>query len=310
MYDTVNFRLDREGAGQTDFLCETSNHIKITGEHLFNGEPVLTGTLDNLKVTINQNSVKVGGGSLCKFVLGDNIQTAGRKETEQAIQKISDTLHLPFDRAEVTRMDLAQNFIMRNQLTVYFSHLGNAQYYTRFEQPDSLYYMNGKRDLVFYNKVKEVTAKREPVPEIYKGRNALRFEMRFKKRLREQFKRSKVSADLLYKEKFYMLLLDKYYSEYKAIQKINMMETDFKRVKTRRDLYQIGLMALIQKEGGILAMEQKINELAQAGKITKKQVYDLRQAVREACNNEVVTVKSEAMQELDQKVKEAIRFYR
>ncbi len=90
MYDTVNMRLDHT-ATKTDFLAETSNHIKIIGEHLYNGQPAVTGMIENLKVTINERGVKVGGGSLCRFILGDNIQVAGRQETQRAIEKISDT---------------------------------------------------------------------------------------------------------------------------------------------------------------------------------------------------------------------------
>lgn len=310
MFDTVNLRLSSDEVKGTDLLSEIPNHFEVTSESMYQTGPSVSGYIDNLKVTVNERGIRVGNGSLCKYYLGDNFQTIGRQDTQKAIQKISDTLHLPFDRAHVTRLDIAQNLILKHPLPVYFNHLGTAQYYTRFEQPDSVYYSNSKRKLVFYNKVKEITAKREPVPELYRGRNALRFEMRLEKRLREQFKRKEVTANLLFDEKFYIKLIDWWFDEYQNIQKINAMETDLSNVKTKRDLYNIGLLALVQKEGGPMAIKKKIDEMYQTGQISRKQVYDLKQAVKDALSNETSQKQSEAIKELDKKIKQAVRFYR
>ncbi|RCW31383.1 phage/plasmid replication protein [Marinilabilia salmonicolor] len=176
MFDTINLRLSSDEVKGTDLLSEIPNHFEVTSESMYQTGPSVSGYIGNLRVSVNERGVKVGNGSLCKYYLGDNLQTIGRQDTQKAIQKISDTLHLPFDRAHVTRLDIAQNLILKHPLPVYLNHLGTAQYYTRFEQPDSVYYSNSKRRLVFYNKVKEVTARREPIPELYRGRNALRFE--------------------------------------------------------------------------------------------------------------------------------------
>lgn len=309
MFDTVNLRLNSDQIKGTDLLSEIPNYFEVTSESMYQTGPSVTGQIDNLRVTVTERGVKVGN-SLCKYYLGDNLQTIGRQDTEKAIEKISDTLHLPFDRSHVTRLDIAQNLILKHPLPVYLNHLGTARYYTRLEQPDSVYYSNSKRRLVFYNKLKEVAARREPIPELYRGRNALRFEMRLEKRLREQFKRKEVTASLLFEEKFYIKLIDWWFDEYKAIQKINAMETDLSNVKTKRDLYNIGLLALVEKEGGPMAIKKKIDELYQTGEISRKQVYDLKQAVKDALSNETGQKQSEAIRELDQKIKQAVRFYR
>ncbi|RCW29876.1 hypothetical protein DFO77_12571 [Marinilabilia salmonicolor] len=144
----------------------------------------------------------------------------------------------------------------------------------------------------------------------YVGGRWLTFEMRLEKRLREQFKRKEVTANLLFEEKFYIKLIDWWFDEYKAIQKINEMQTDLSTVKTKRDLYNIGLLALVQKEGGPMAIKKKIDELYQTGQISRKQVYDLKQAVKDALSNETGQKQSEAIRELDKKIKQAVRFYR
>src|SRR5690554_1440268 len=114
MYDTINLRLGADDFNGVDFLAETPCYFNVEGSHNYNGEQVVTGTLDNsLKVTVSKRGVRVAGGSFCKWMLGDNLQTLGRKETQQGIERLSDTLHLPFERSQVTKLDIAQNLIMQ-----------------------------------------------------------------------------------------------------------------------------------------------------------------------------------------------------
>ncbi len=311
MFDSVTLKLRQENAKGVDFLSETPCFIDVTGEHLFNGEAVVSGYLDNkLKVSISRHGVKISEGSLCKWFLGDNLQTLGRKETQRAIERLSDSLHLPFEHADVTRLDVAQNLIVRYEPEIYLNHLGAANHYSRFLQTGSLYYQNVKRQLVFYDKTKEQKTKHEIAPEIYQNRKVLRYEMRFKSRLREQFNQPEVKAGLLYNEAFYMGIANKWLSEYKAIQKLNEVSIDFEKMRTKRELYVAGLLSLTEKAGGELAMLEQINEAFKMGKVTKKQAFDLKQAVKEACKADFATVKSEVISELDEKVKQAVRFYR
>ena len=166
------------------------------------------------------------------------------------------------------------------------------------------------RQLVFYDKVKEQKAKHETIPEIYSNRHLLRYEMRFKTRLRQQFNQTEVRASLLYDEPFYMGIINRWYNEYKAIQKINEITLNFAAMRTKREFYKAGLLTLIEKSGGELAMINQINEAYQTSKLTKKEAFDLRQAVKDACKAEFATVESDLIQELNEKVKQSVRFYR
>lgn len=308
MYDSLTLSLSVEVAN-TDFFAETTKHFEVTGEHNFKGAPVVSGSLENLKLTISRSRLKVDG-SICKWYLGNNLQTLGRGDTKQAIEKLSDILHLPMCQANVSRIDLAQNFIMKYEPAVYYNHLGSLQYYSRFLQSNSLYYQNGKRQLVFYDKNKEVIARRGEIPELYNGKQVLRYEMRYKTRLREQFKQPEVKTSLLYDERFYIDIVKRWQEEYNAIQKLNTISLNFESMRTKRELYIAGLATLIEKAGGELAFIEQINEAYKIGKLTKKQAYDMRTAVKEACKSEFTTVESDVIAELNQKVKQVTRFYR
>lgn len=311
MLDTVYFRLLQSEAKDVAFLSEIPRYLDNVGEHYYNDEAVVTGCLDNLKVSVNRYQMKIKDGSLCKWYFGDNYQTMGRGDVQRAIEKLSDTLHLPIAKSFVTRLDLAQNFITKHPPEVYLNHLGVLRYAKRLQEPDGLYYCQTGGRLCFYDKNREHRSHRSQIPDLYAGRNVLRYEQRYTQKIASQLGVDEVTGESLYDEDIYISLLDRWGATYKAINKINDVSLNYEAMKTKKQLYRLGVLALIEKEGGQLQMIEKINENQQRGVISKKQAYDLRTAINEACNiRDGLTVPDEAIQELDKKVNEAIKYYR
>ncbi len=311
MYDTVNFRLLQSKAGSVDFLAETPCYLENVGEHNYNGEMVITGNHKGLRISLNRYQMKIKGGSLCKWYLGDNFQTMGRGDTQRAIESLSDALHVPMGRATVTRLDIAQNFITKHPPEVYFNHLGILKHAERLQMPSGLYYSGNGWKLCFYNKYLEQNKQGEPVPELYKGRNVLRYEQRYTKRIASQLKVCEVTGEMLYNETFYIDTLNRWRDTYKAIPKINDISINFQAMKTKQQLYKMGVLSLTEKAGGQLQMIEQINEAQKRGELTKKQAFDLKQAIKEACKiRDGLTIPNEAIKELDKKVNEAVMYYR
>jgi len=310
MYDNVDFKVRSFEVGGIDFLSQTPLYFDVTGEHCFNGENVITGNLNGLRVSASQRGVNVTDGSLCKWYLGDNFKTMERGDIQRAIEKLSDTLHLPMDKATVSRIDLAQNFIMKYPTEVYFNHLGDNYPSKRLEQPDGLYYSKHDTLLVFYDKVKEQRAKGQTIPELYSNRNTLRYEIRYKARLKDTFKVDRVTGAMLYEEQFYMDIVKRWKKAYKDIKKINDVTLNYEAMAGKKDLYTLALVSFIEQQGGELAMIQQINELFKKGQIKKKQSYDLRQAIKEASRATIATVESDVIKELDKKIEDVVKFYR
>jgi len=310
MYDNLDFKLNINEVKGIDFLSETPLYFDVSGEHCFNGANVITGNLNSFRISVSEIGVNLKDGSLCKYFLGDNFQTLGRGDTKMAIEKLSDTLHLPLQKATVTRIDIAQNYIVRHPTSVYFNHLGNSIYNKRLEQPDGLYYYNSKGLLVFYDKVKEQRAKGQPIPELFSNRNTLRYEMRYKARLKDSFKVDRVTAEMLYNETFYRNIIDQWHKAYKDIQKINDVSLNFEAMKTKKDLYVMGLVSLIDQQGGEIAIKQQINEAFKKGSLSRKQKFDLFIAISEASKATFATIQSDVIQELDKKINESVRNYR
>lgn len=313
MYDTVFFKITGPEVGGVDFLSEIPCHLERVSEHNYNnGYIVIKGDLDGLNVSVSQYRVTVKG-SLCKFYLGDNLQTLGRGDSQKAIERLSDALHLPIDRATVQRLDVGQNLMMKNLPEVYLNHLGLLAKYTRCPmiETGTLYYTQNNKCVCFYDKVKECKKAREPIPELYRGKNVLRYEIRYMGRIPYSFNVPEVTGGMLYDERFYIQALTSWKETYFTINKINDKIINLKMMKTKREFYRMGVLALIERVGGEVKMIALINEALKRGDITKQQAHDLREVTMNACKekSDIVT-KNECIAELDKRVVDAIKYYR
>ena len=311
MYDTINFRLTAEDVCNINFLEETPCYLNNIANHIFSGVPVVTGDLGGLKVVASEWQVKVKDASLCKWYLGDNFQELGRGTTQQAIEKLSDDLHLPMDRATITRLDVGVNIITQHPPATYLNHLGVLANAKRLQQPIGLYYSKRDEVLCFYDKVMECKAHNELLPPLYRGRNVLRYEQRYMHRIHSRLKVPAVTGATLYDEAFYMAVLERFLKAYKVINKINDIKPNFKIMKGRKDFQRMGVLSLIERLGGEIELTNQINEAQQRGELTSKQAYDLRNEVRKACEiKDGFTEPNEQITELDKKISEAVKFYR
>ena len=310
--DTVNLRLTKDDAPDTDFLSETPRYLANIIEHIYSdGNTVLTGDLSGYKVRVSAAAVSVRDCSLCKWYLGDNFKEMTRGDTQKAVIKLSDLLHLPIDRAAVTRLDFALNIIVKHPITVYFEHLGTLNHYTRLlMQTYSLYYRQNTEQFVLYDKVREQKKAGAVIPELFQNRNVLRIEQRYLHRVSNRLKTA-VTGAMLYNEAFYNMLLNRWRDTYNAIVKVNDYELNCNGMKTKKDLYKIGVLSLIERFGGQVNFLAQITDLQIRGELTKQQAYELKTAVKDAMKaKEGLTVESEVITELNDKVKRAVKFYR
>lgn len=310
MYDNIDMKLPIEEAGGVNLLNDIPARLTRCSQTVYdNGSTSITGYNGSLKVRVSEQAVKIQDSSLCKWFLGDNFQGMTRGDVKNSIEKLSDLLHLPMNRADVTRIDVAQNFIMRHEKAVYFDHLGFLQYFQRYQQNNGLYYSNANKTLLFYEKVHEQTDKGQPIPAMYQGRQVLRYEQRYKKRLLQCFNLPELKASTLHDPGFYFDIIDRWRSEYEKIRKINDIQINYSMVKTVKDQAIQAILYYVTQRGGELAVINEIKEAYKRGDLTKKQAHDLRKQVEEACRAETLTACSDVIQELDKKVKESVRFY-
>lgn len=140
--------------------------------------------------------------------------------------------------------------------------------------------------------------------------NVLRYEHRYKSRLPHLLGVNRVTGGMLYDKSFFRNLLQNLIASYQAISKVNDITPNFQAMKTKRDLYVIGVLCFVENFGGELSAIAYIDEARARGDLTAKQAYDLRESIKSACRvKEGLTAASDAIPELDKKIIEAVNYY-
>lgn len=269
----------------------------------------MSGSLGSLSVTASEEGLSLKG-SLPKWYLKDNLHDLSRGDTQRAIEALSDTLHLPIGKALIRRADFACHWLMKYKPNAYYLYFGEAQYYKRLVQPESVYYSNAKRTMLFYDKVAESKSKGVVVPHLFQDRNLLRYELRLMSRLPEQFNKAQVLASDLYDQDFYINLIDKWAEEYQRIYKIPKMSFNATMLEPK-DIFTQLLLSKIQEMGGSDAIVGIIEEARHKGQFKRPEYASRAKAMlKELSQTPNLTEPSELIKELDSRVKEVRRHYR
>lgn len=303
MYDTVYFWLYTT-ENITEHLTNLEQHTKCeTGETWFSGK------VSNLNVNQYGSGIIIKG-SLPKYYFGNNYKVLTRKDTEQAIKNIGEHLKINLDNAFVYRIDIAQNFIVMEPVGYYFTSLCDLNYFKRFEQGnrETLRYQNYRRELVFYNKLNELKAKKVDIPPLYSNRHLLRYEYRIRKRLAKEFNREHIYARDLYDEEFYISIIDKWHDMYFNIQRHNNIKQregiELNDVRQLQNfLALLGLKQIGERE--ILNMIDR-----EKNNLSSIQYSRLKKKIKDLSTSPEFTEPSDTILELDRKIRQAVRHYR
>ena len=309
MFDTLNMYLRQDSVRDIDLLAEIPVHFDKVKFEETDERVKYSGRLKNLYVSVSEKGLFISG-SLAKYYLSDNMQTLRRQDTEQAIQNLSDDLHLPIDEAQVSRIDFAHNFIMQYEPEVYYPYLGESQYFKRYIQPESLYYKNGSRTKLFYDKPAEAKSKGYKIPEVWTLKNVLRYEIRYRRRLNKQLKEPEIKAGTLYEEKFYIKLINRYVSDFKSIHKHSEINLDTENMSTPKDFWDQMALLMIDRIGQNGAVDL-VEELRAKDVLDKPEYYSrLKKQIRDKSKKFSASDSTPLIEELESKVSALKRYYR
>ena len=269
MFDNVNFWINGcdISKGKTfEVLPYLSDVTEWQNEHGYN----CTGKVKNYNVCVSESGISMKG-SLAKNRFGDNIHTLTRKDAQWAIEELSDHLHIDINVAKVTRLDISTVLYTKYPPADYYPYLGQKPYFERLQStPDTLYYNNHQRQIVFYDKQKEAKEKGVQVPEILKNANLLRYELRYKKRLNKQLN-TDITAGKLYVRPFYDSLIENWYQELKSIQKLKKQSFMTENINTVKDAEMALFARLLKQEPSII--DEFLSALKAANKFSDPKYY-------------------------------------
>lgn len=313
MYDKVTFFIDRS---VIEPQCNLASCLDNIGQvtDMKTGEIKLFGGIENLRASIRLNGVFITG-SLPKYLYGDNIHVLDRRATTQAIEKISDNLHLDVSSAKVTGLEFGANFVLSKPVEEYLTRLGNMPRLERYGfNPSAIYYKGrGKKQqkvVAFYDKIAEAKEKNNEIPVGLDKENILRYELRLRNHLARQMQEQQVTASTLTNLNFYRGLLDRYQRYYFSIikrrkSKSNVMEK-IKYVKDARDV----LMSKLLNKAGEGVVEDFIRDLKEASVFKDPKYYSrLKKELQGIATKSDFTEDDDLIKELDDEVKNCGAYY-
>ena len=310
MYDKVKFWVMRTRATPdvSKFLDKAKDQI----DHE-TGEVCTFGSLEGLKVTIYTGGISIIG-SLAKFLYPNNVYPLNRHSTAQAIEKLSDSLHLSVEAATVSGLEFGQAFVMKYPVESYLSKLGNMPKLLRYHfDVGTLYYKpRGKQQpkvFAFYDKKADAMAKGMALPVGFKDANLLKYEMRLNGRLPQQMGVPEVTASTLSESGFYRQMVKRYQDSYFSISKQNQIKTDvMSEIKTVSDAFDV-LVARLINQSDQTQIAAFLEELKEAKVFEDRINYArLRKKIQAVAAKAGVTVSDDLVKELDDEIKNAVAY--
>lgn len=276
-YDTIWLCADASALHQ-DALKRLACLLPNEGVNNATGAQWQTGNVDNLKVVLNELGLYVKGSLASFFFDGDNTVTLPRREVKNALEKLSDTLHVDMAQAEVKRLDISASFLMRNKVQAYLNILGNLNYFSRTNvTKNTLFYQRGeqqKQALIFYDKEREQKDKHKSkdFPQPYKDTgNVLRYEARLMKQIPQQLGEAVVTGGMLANTDIFRKVAKFWGNSYFCIQK-SYTDIDMTKVKTPKDAQDL-LLAHLLNEAGARTLDNYLSQLKAKGVFSNRQYY-------------------------------------
>ncbi|MCR5471521.1 MAG: hypothetical protein K6F22_11345 [Prevotella sp.] len=305
-YDKVKIWIDRAIVG--DNHPTIANYLDRAKQEtdLQTGEVKTTGCIEGLKVSVFASGLYIVG-SLPKFIFGSNVYPLDRHKAVQAIEKISDTLHIQVKEGVVTSLEFGANYLMKNPVPDYLLRLGSMQRLERVQLSHNSIRYEGRgkkqpRVFAFYDKIADAAAKGMECPNGLE--NLLRFEIRLNGRLPYQLSVPEVKASTLTDMQFYRMMVEYYINSYFSISKLNQIKTDvMSEIRTPKDAFDVFVARLISQTD-----QNQINgfldELKRAGVFVDRKNYSrLKNKILEVATKANITIADELIKELDDEVK-------
>lgn len=272
------------------------------------GEVCTFGSMEGLKVSIYTGGYSIIG-SLAKYLYPSNVYPLDRHSTVQAIEKLSDALHIDMREAKVTGLEFGAQFMMRKPVDEYLKKLGDMPKLARYHfDIGTLYYKHkGKQQpkvFCFYDKRADAKAKGLIMPDGFIETNLLKYEMRLNGRLSQQIGVPEVQASTLSESEFYKLLVKKWQAHYFSISKLNQLKTEvMSEIKTVSDAFDV-LVARLISQSDQSQITAFLEELKDAKVFDDRKYYTrLKKKIIEVANKTGVSISDEDIRELDDEIK-------
>lgn len=216
MYDTIKAYYQGELA-EIELLPNKENFVpNIDASGDLRGYKAKFG---NIYIFLNLYHKLSFEGSLSRFAFNENFSTMTRAAAKDAIEEICNFCGIPPEKWIITRLDISTILPATTKIEILQNVLGSATRLKRWTCGKSgIYWGNSQRQLVIYDKTLWAKETNTDLPEVLKGFDWIRAELRLQKNIGQQTK-SNASLSLLYDEEFYLRVCKLWKSHFLSIKK-------------------------------------------------------------------------------------------
>jgi hypothetical protein len=258
-----------------------------------------------MRVSHNLDGIVVQG-SLAKYLQCENISPLTRKQVQDAVEKLEAEIGIDLSDATIGSVEIGTSIILKEQVTEYLRLFGDPAIFTK-----SVYSKNGFLETVSfgtstgafqfcaYNKIQEMTDKRQAIPSLFLEQNVLRLEYRIIRRrgIRAKFGRDLMAHDL-YDYETYRRLQSLFLEAYKSIPKTHRsVFIDTSKTITPARLEQ--LQAEQFRQSYPEEYNALLQRLKQSGAVTDKSLERIRAKNRKLNKDYTIGDSSPLIAELD-----------
>lgn len=311
MIDTLNLWIDRASA--PDPFAVVGYLTDVEEAHSDKLGYRCRGRLGDYRVSAGESGISLQG-SLAKYYLPSNLYTLTRKTAEEALEKMSDLLHIDLlSAAKVTRLDVSTILPTSRPPADYYRYLGSKPYFKRLQaHTDTLYYQTCREVLCFYDKQKEARAKGAVVPPNLEGHNLLRYEVRYLSRIGKQLNNgAPLYAGDIIAQDTYSNLVRMWGTEFESIKKLRDMNTANNTLPTTPREAKEELFKRLLAEEGLEAINAFIADLKAKKAFRDPKYYSrLKSDLTKTLQGRGKAEESELMIELEGMVKDVVKYSR
>lgn len=99
-----------------------------------------------------------------------------------------------------------------------------------------------------------------------------------------------MTVPMLYDVRFYNRIVDYWRSVYRNIIKVNEYEIDITDCQGIRDLNKIGMLLLVEREGGMIEFFKRMDQQFKLGELDKRQLSEIKRQTKLLLQNESIGI--------------------
>jgi hypothetical protein len=297
MIDTLNFKLPSTQYDREAILRIFANKAKEGAVTYYpNNNKAIDVNYKNYRFRLTDFYL-TAYGSINKLHYGNNLQQLSFVQLQDEIARMEDFFEISLNDAQIIRIDFACNIEVDKPVSQYLNLFTSPKgYKSIIYEGETAYYESSKEKLIFYDKGKELQAKRQQILLGNEHKNILRYEVSVKNNIASVLNWEDTKLENLHNYHDYISLLKRLVLAYRSLPIHSEPLPSQLSFDTLTAFKNSVITEGIRSMGGMEA----INEAVKQGRMKREVKHSIRKFLKALPSGQ--TLNPELKNELDRKI--------